>query len=76
MAIELTKEAVNAAKALLDHPVVNEIFEELERDAIEAALNAGPLEHEIRLALLNEAKVIRAVRSKLHTLTLRGAALS
>lgn len=76
MAIELTKEAVNAAKALLDHPVVKEIFEELERDAIEAALNAGPLEHEIRLALLNEAKVIRAVRSKLHTLTLRGATLS
>lgn len=75
MAIPLTRENVEAAKVLLDHPLIAQIFGELENDAIEAALNAGPLEHELRLSFVNEAKTIRAVRSKLLTLKARGADL-
>lgn len=75
MALELSRESVNAAKMLLEHPLIKEIFNELEKDAIEAAFNAGPLEHELRLSLINEAKTIRAVRSKLLSLKAREASL-
>lgn len=72
MALALTREHVEAAKTLLDHPLIKEIFDELEREAIEAAINAHPLEHDTRLAFINEAKVIRAVRHKLMVLKARG----
>lgn len=71
MAIELTPENVNAAKVILGHDVIKQIFDEMEHSAIEKALNTGPLDHELRLAFLNEAKVIRAVRSKLAMLGIR-----
>lgn len=76
MALKLTKEAVEAAKVLLAHPVINEIFSDLEQEAIEGALNAGPLEHDLRFALLKEAQVVRSVRSKLTTLVAREAGLT
>jgi hypothetical protein len=76
MAIELTREAVNAAKLILSHPVINEIFTELETSAINGAMQAGPVEHEIRYALLCEAKAIRSLRSKLLTLKAREASLN
>jgi CMP-N-acetylneuraminic acid synthetase len=76
MAIELTREKLEAARVLLDHPLIKEIFEELEKDAIESALSAGPMEHELRLARVNEAKVIRSVRQNLLSLKARGEYLS
>lgn len=76
MALKLSRENVEAAKALLDHPVINEIFSSLERDAIEGAMNAGPLEHDLRFALLKEAQIVRSLRSKLTTLVAREAGLN
>lgn len=75
MALALSRENVNAAKVLLDHPLINEIFNELESEAIEAAINAGPLEHDLRAALLIEARSIRSLRSKLLTLKAREVSL-
>ena len=75
MALELSRENVNAAKVLLDHPLINAIFDELEHDAIESAMQASPLDHDLRLAFINEAKVIRSLRSKLRSLKAREASL-
>lgn len=75
MALELSRESVNAAKMLLEHPLINEIFNDLEQDAIERALQAGPLEHDLRAAFLTEANTIRSLRSKLRSLKAREASL-
>lgn len=76
MAIQLTQDAVNAAKSLLEHPLINEIFDDMERDAVNAAVNVSALEHELRLVLLMEVKVIRNLRSKLLLLKAREASLA
>lgn len=76
MGIKLSRESVEAAKTLLSHPLIIEIFKELESEAIEAALETDPLEHDLRAALLVEVRAIRSLHSKLLTLKAREASLN
>ena len=76
MAVELTSENVEAAKVVLNHPVVMAIFDELEKTAITQAIHA-PLDNDrIRADLMAEVRTIRALRSKLQSLKMRGASLT
>lgn len=51
---------------LLDNEILRDIFDGLERDAIEAAVSADT--DELRASSLGEVRAIRSVRRKLKTL--------
>ncbi len=57
------------AERLLNHPLINEIFDELESDAMEIAVHAKPSDDETRRTSMNEVRAIRALRQKLKTLS-------
>lgn len=54
-----------AAEQLLNHPLLTEIFDGLERSAIERAVNAKPSDDEMRRTCTQEVRAIRAVRREL-----------
>lgn len=74
MAVDVEK--ARDAKMLIDHPLVNEIFDALEREAMSAAINAAPLEHDLRAARMAEIRAIRSLRQRLRLLVAESAALT
>ena len=56
------------AEYLLDSELLKEIFGQLERDALERAINAKASDDELRRTCTQEVRAIRAVRSQLETL--------
>lgn len=58
---------------LADHPDLKRIFDDVERAALDGAVNAGINDDETRRNLLAEVRAIRSVRRKLHhAVTLAG----
>jgi hypothetical protein len=55
------------AERLLNHPLFNEIFDALESDAMEVAVQAKPSDDETRRTAMNEIRAIRSLRQKLKT---------
>lgn len=53
------------ARAILNHPLVTEILDGLERAAIDACLTADPRDDEARAAWAAEARAVRTFRSRL-----------
>lgn len=68
------QEKANAARMLIEHPLITELFEELEKSAVDVAMYAAPTDHETRAAKLTEARAIRALRQQLSTLVSEGEA--
>ncbi len=58
-------ERAAAARGILAVPLFGELMDELERDAVNAAVNANYEDHEARQAYLAEVRAIRNLRSKL-----------
>ena len=56
------------AQYLHDSELLNEIFAQLERDAIELCINAPMADDEIRRIAAGEARAIRSVQRKLKAL--------
>lgn len=56
------------AEMLLNHPLINQIFDGLEADAMETSVYANPSDDETRRTAMNEVRAIRALRLKLKTL--------
>lgn len=54
-----------AAEYLRDHPLLNEIFDGLEKDATERAIHAKPDDDETRRDALHQVRAIRNVRREL-----------
>lgn len=57
-----------AAQAILEFPLLMEIFNEFEQSAINATLHAKSTDHEARLAHAIEAKTIRNLLSRIRNL--------
>lgn len=53
------------AAFLLNHPILNAIFSQMERSAIEIAVSAKMGDDELRRSALGEVRAIRSVRQKL-----------
>lgn len=61
-----------AAQAVLDYPLLMELFADLERQAIDACLNAKLTDDETRLAHAIEARTIRSLLSRIRSLANEG----
>lgn len=59
------EERRRAAQAILNIPLFNAVFDEMENAAITACINAAPTEHEKRADHALEARAIRRIRSRL-----------
>lgn len=57
-----------AAQTILAVPLFNELWDELEKAAINATINADYTDHEKRQAMAAEVRAIRRVRSRLASL--------
>lgn len=55
-----------AVRAMMDIPYFNEVWDEIERNAVNACVNAGPTDPEKTLAYAAEARAIRKFRSRLN----------
>lgn len=62
----------HAAQAILEFPLLMELFAELERQAIDACLYAKLTDDEARLAHAIEARTIRNLISRLRSLANEG----
>ena len=56
------------AMRLVRHPIIQAIFDELEADAMEIAVQAKMKDDETRRSMMNEIRAIRALRQKLKSL--------
>ncbi|QAX31307.1 hypothetical protein [Leisingera sp. NJS204] len=56
-----------AAQRLLNDPLLNEILDEMERDAFETGVNAAPPNDEQRRNSMMEVRAIRSLRQQLKT---------
>lgn len=61
-------EKLAQARALLDMPIFNALWDEMEKSAIDACIFADPKDDEKRHAYAAEARAIRNFRSKLNAL--------
>lgn len=59
------KERAYHAQMALDNPVMSELLDRLETQAIARALNVSGAEHELRHAACLEARVVRTFRDQL-----------
>ena len=75
MAIRYDKQAISAARMILDHPVVMEIFNDMEAEALNAAVNAKITDEETPAAFLAEVRAIRKFRSNLNFIVTNGEAV-
>ena len=57
-------EADHAATLLTD-PILNKLFDMIERDAMESMVSAKPLDHELRASHAMQVQAIRNLRAKL-----------
>lgn len=74
MALELNRENINAARQILDHPIVAEILTSMESDALNSAVNAKLTDTDTPTAYLAEVRAIRSFRSRLNFLIQEGSA--
>ena len=56
---------MSEATFLLEHPLLNEMFDKLEHDAAEMGINAPFADDEMRRIAMGEVRAIRSVRRKL-----------
>lgn len=59
----------DAARGILAVPLFNELMDDLEMDAVNAAVNAAYADHEKRQACMAEVKAIRNLRQSLRNLS-------
>lgn len=62
------------ARFLIEHPLMNRLLDEMERNATDSAIHAKYEDHEARQAFCAEARAVRALRSKLKALAEKGIA--
>ena len=62
-----------AAQSLLAQPIIVDIFDDLERQAVDTCIDADPLAHEQRAWAACEVRIIRALRRKLEGYALEPA---
>ena len=74
MAVKLSEQEINAARMVLDHPVVIEVLNDMEKTALDNAVNAKPTDIETVAAQLAEVRAIRKFRNKLRFMTSMGDA--
>ncbi|PWE57140.1 hypothetical protein DEM27_05730 [Metarhizobium album] len=63
---EILRRRVAAVRSMLDIPYFTEMWDELERSAVNACINAAPTDNETRSAYAAEARAIRKFRSRLN----------
>lgn len=63
---ELLRRRAAAMRSMVEIPYFNELWDDLERAAVNACINAAPTDHETRAAYAAEARAIRKFRSKLN----------
>jgi cell fate (sporulation/competence/biofilm development) regulator YmcA (YheA/YmcA/DUF963 family) len=61
-----------AAQAILENQLINELWDEIEKAAINATINAKHDDHEGRQAHAAEARAIRKVRQRLESIASDG----
>lgn len=74
MAIKYDQQSINAARMILEHPIVMEIFEYMESQALNGAVNAKITDIETPAAFLAEVRAIRRFRSELDFIITNGEA--
>jgi hypothetical protein len=62
------KEKIAQARSLVDNPLFQEFWAEMENQAIDACVYADPTDHDKRAAFAAEARAIRNFRSKLNVI--------
>jgi len=65
MALNLDRAQLEAARQILTHPLVAEIFDDLEANMINSAVTSKPTEPAIVAAYLAEVRAIRNLRDRL-----------
>lgn len=65
MATQLNRAQLEAARSIVNHPLVIEILDDMEYREINAAINAKPTDTNTVAAHLAEARAIRNFRSRL-----------
>lgn len=65
MAVKLDRQQLEAARQILSHPLIVEIFDDLENGMLNSAVTAKPTEPEIVAAYLAEVRAIRSLRDRL-----------
>lgn len=66
MSDELLRRRAAEARQMLDIPLFNELWDEIEKSAVNACIGAAPTDHETRSAYAAEVRAIRKFRSKLN----------
>ena len=74
MALKYDQQAITAARMILDHPIVNEIFDDMEADYLNNAVNAKATNPVEVAAFLAEVRAIRKFRDNLKFLMTHGEA--
>lgn len=64
-----SEQDANDARFLIEHPLIQNILNELEKAATDSAVYAPITDHEARQAHIAEVRAIRALRSKLKALS-------
>lgn len=65
MAIKLDQTSLNAARMILEHPLVKEIIDDMEKTALNGAVNANITDDIKPVAYLAEVRAIRKFRTSL-----------
>lgn len=68
------EEMARAAQVLLDMPLFHKLWDDLERQATSACVQAAPTDHEARQAHAAEARAIISFRNKLRGIAQDAAA--
>lgn len=74
MALKFSQQSIHAARMILEHPIVMEIFNHMESQALDGAVNAKITDIETPAAFLAEVRAIRKFRSDLEFIILNGEA--
>ena len=72
MALKPDKQSISAARMILDYPMVNEILDHMESEALNNAVNAKPTDTETTAVYLAEVRAIRKFKSSLTFLITSG----
>lgn len=63
--VTLNRQQLEAARQILSHPLIVEIFDDLENGMLNGAVTAKPTEPEVVAAYLAEVRAIRSLRDRL-----------
>lgn len=64
---EALQRRASAVRSMVEIPYFNELWDDLERAAVNSCINAAPTDHETRAAYAAEARAIRKFRSRLNS---------